>query len=143
MGESTIVVGDWVVAGGRDDLDMGHIVALDGAQADVAWETGQTTPCDLDAEDAEVFGGRAAAEARYHERRKADPPRYAVPGSTEDKNLDRAMGLAAEYRTLRERGDNARLPQIRSTIEELVGSFVDGKLTIPAAVREEMGQAGA
>lgn len=55
-------------------------------------------------------------------------------------NLDRAMGLAAEYNTLRERGDVATLAGIRRTIEDLnVGSYVDGKYTLPAPVLAAMG----
>ena len=50
-----------------------------------------------------------------------------------------ALALADEYRALRARGDVARLGSIKATIEDLVGAFVDGKLTIPAPVRAAMG----
>ena len=73
MSEQTIVVGDWVVAGGRDDLDCGEIVALDGDTAEVAWQSGVRTSLDVSADDVDVYSTKAKAEARYTERSKANP----------------------------------------------------------------------
>lgn len=57
------------------------------------------------------------------------------------KNRDRAMGLAVEYRTVVEReGVTARSREIASTIDDLVGGFVDGKLSLPDDIRAAMGQ---
>ena len=69
-----IVAGDWVVSGGRDDLDCGEIISLDGDTAEVAWQSGVRTSLDLTDDDVEVYGTKAQAEARYTERYKADPP---------------------------------------------------------------------
>lgn len=55
------------------------------------------------------------------------------------KQMNQALVLAAEYRDCCQRGEVARLPQIRSTIDDLVGYFADGKLRLPANVREAMG----
>lgn len=56
------------------------------------------------------------------------------------KQLSHALSLADEYRLLTARGDVARLAQIRGAIDELVGTFVDGKLTIPRSVSRAMGR---
>jgi hypothetical protein len=58
---------------------------------------------------------------------------------TMTKQMSQALALADEYRTLTERGDVARLPQIRATIEELVGAWVNGRLTLSEPVRAAMG----
>jgi hypothetical protein len=57
------------------------------------------------------------------------------------KKRDRAMGLAVEYRTMVEReGVTARSREIASTIDDLVGHFIDGKLSLPDDIRTAMGR---
>lgn len=66
-----IVVGDWVVAGTTSDtLDMGQILRIedDGVTASVSWQSCATTPCDLSADDVEVYGSKREAARRYAER---------------------------------------------------------------------------
>jgi hypothetical protein len=71
---NAIEVGDWVVAGEGDELDMGRIVKLNDEDyaprliADVAWSSGNTTNLDLTPDDVEIFGSRKDAEERYAER---------------------------------------------------------------------------
>jgi K+-sensing histidine kinase KdpD len=55
------------------------------------------------------------------------------------KALDRALVLAEEYAAERARGDGPRMRSIRTTIEDLVGEYADGKLVIPTSVRRRMG----
>lgn len=55
------------------------------------------------------------------------------------KALDRALGCAAEYQRLVEAGRNAEADQVRTTIENLVGVYEDGKFVIPNEVRRAMG----
>jgi hypothetical protein len=65
VSSSTIVVGDWVVAGtSAEDRDCGRIVALEGDMATIAWESGSTTSCDVSARDVEVYERRGAAMQR-------------------------------------------------------------------------------
>ena len=59
-------------------------------------------------------------------------------------SLDLALSAAREYHELRERGDNARLAQLRASIDQWVGRFVDvdGKreMRYPRIVAERMGR---
>lgn len=58
------------------------------------------------------------------------------------KNFERAMVLAAEYNKENARGNTANAGEIRRTLEELnIGSYINGKYTLPAQVLEVMGVA--
>jgi hypothetical protein len=71
--ESTIHVGDWVVADGRpEDRDYGHIVSLDGDMATVAWVSGSTIAIDLTRDDVEVYAEYSTARARHEALDRAD-----------------------------------------------------------------------
>lgn len=75
-----ISVGNWVVAGGRDDLDMGKILELTSDdEMQVGWVTGVTTSCPISPDDVEIFDTRAQAEERFIARRKANPPPMSIP----------------------------------------------------------------
>ncbi len=50
-----------------------------------------------------------------------------------------ALALAREYKELTGRGDVARMTMIRLSIENLVGWFEGGKLTLPDQVVVAMG----
>lgn len=57
------------------------------------------------------------------------------------KTMDRALGLAAEYRRYVDIGDVVLAEQTRRTIEDLVGRPVGGgKVTFPRSVAAAMGQ---
>lgn len=82
MGTDGISVGDWVVAGRGEDLDVGRIVSLncgkdtmesgDAIGGEVAWEWSQTrTSCPIGAQnDVHVYGTREAALAEAERRRQ-------------------------------------------------------------------------
>jgi hypothetical protein len=68
-----IGVGDWVVAGTTPaDRDHGHIVALDGDEATVAWVSGSTTAVDITRDDVEMYGEYSAARSRHEALDAAD-----------------------------------------------------------------------
>lgn len=67
--ECGIVVGDWVVAGEGEGLDVGRIGELKADDvALVWWESGVATPCDLSADDVSVYGTREAAIEAFEAR---------------------------------------------------------------------------
>ncbi len=60
-------------------------------------------------------------------------------GTKQSKTMDRALGLAAEYRRYVDRGDVALAEQCRRTIEDLVGRPVGGgRVRFPVAVAAAM-----
>jgi hypothetical protein len=63
--------------------------------------------------------------------------------TTTTKKMDQAMTMAAEYRREAQRGvgsSDARMIQLRATIEELVGYYdASSKFRLPAPVVEAMG----
>lgn len=81
MSSENICVGDWVVAGHGDEVDLGHIVALDCGKdemaegdaigGEVAWVWSQTrSHCPVGGQnDVDVFARRSDAEDEAKRRR--------------------------------------------------------------------------
>jgi len=63
---TNVRAGDWIVGGlTRNDRDVGKVCALLHDDVwEVAWTQGIRTPCDVSAEDVEVFDRQEDAEAR-------------------------------------------------------------------------------
>lgn len=56
----------------------------------------------------------------------------------DDRNFGRAMELAREYEDARHWGRTGEAEGLKSTIETLVGRYVDGRLTLPRDVAKAM-----
>lgn len=69
----TANVGDWLVAFGNADLDVGRIAALgdEVGMVEVAWDTGTRTTIDLVHDKVEIFTERQAAVRFFNEKRVA------------------------------------------------------------------------
>ena len=59
------------------------------------------------------------------------------PGGHNATPYEQALGLAREYRQAEE---GAHAIELRNAINGLVGSFVDGKMVLPAAILRAMGE---
>lgn len=65
---TTIVVGDWVVAGKTpEERECGRIDQLDGDDAQIAWHGGGYTDLDLSRDDVEVYATKQGALDRETE----------------------------------------------------------------------------
>lgn len=67
------------------------------------------------------------------------PTRLQPPQS--ERNHDRAMSCAVEYRRLVEKGEDDAAHDIAKHIDRLVGRYIDGRTVWPKVVREAAGMA--